>query len=266
MRALAQLVRHILFSSSCAACDSAVRWNALFCPRCAQTVVHPACNDAFAVTRREDGPRLISAFLYGGALRDAIRRMKFLGRSDLCRPLAEVAAGQLRCLDDSSEQICSGALWLPIPLTPSRLRTRGYNQAALLAVHLARIFAGTVSHTLDRVQDGEAAKPQVGKSRAERLRLSHETFRLDLDGFHRDLVARSGAQRSGAKPSEDVPDIVVYLVDDVCTTGATLRAAMQAIERAWTSTHKPWANTGLHLCGVTVAHAPDGDDLEDNGV
>ena len=95
---------------------------------------------------------------------------------------------------------------VPVPLHASRLRERGYNQAALLACELAQQAGLAIDEeTLVRKH---ATAPQVelnAKQRKENVR---------------DAFCCSGNALAGKR---------VLLIDDVCTTGATLEACAVAL-------------------------------------
>jgi ComF family protein len=95
---------------------------------------------------------------------------------------------------------------VPVPLHASRRRSRGFDQAADLARHLGL----PVSRALRRVR---ATAVQASLPAAKR----HANVR---DAF---AVTRTARELSGA---------VVVLVDDVCTTGATLDACAHALKEA----------------------------------
>ncbi len=73
-----------------------------------------------------------AAGAYAGALREALHAFKFGGKRALAKPLGDLVVEQ-----------CGGVLGphvdalVAVPLTPARERERGFNQAALLAAHLA---------------------------------------------------------------------------------------------------------------------------------
>jgi ComF family protein len=95
-----------------------------------------------------------------------------------------------------------------VPLHPRRLRERGYNQSSLLARELAKhIDLPVIENCLIRVKQ---AKPQV---RAGDVR---ERRRNVADAF----VCRD-AEVSGKQ---------IILIDDVCTSGATLESCATALK------------------------------------
>jgi ComF family protein len=103
----------------------------------------------------------------------------------------------------------SPQLLVPVPLHPRRLRSRGFNPAALLASAVARDIGIPVDPTaLIRVRDTES---QTGLDRAARRRNVRGAFRA--------------RRRLSAPPR-------VWLVDDVVTTGSTLAEAARVLRRA----------------------------------
>lgn len=95
----------------------------------------------------------------------------------------------------------------PLPLSPKRLRERGFNQARMLSEHLGRELDLPV---LDLLARTHRSGHQAERSDAERL------IAMQASPF----ILASGVS---------VPPRVL-LVDDVWTTGATLRAAKQVLE------------------------------------
>jgi len=102
-----------------------------------------------------------------------------------------------------------GRVLVPVPLHPRRLRSRGYNQSALLAWEVSKLTGLPVREDLlARVKD---APPQVGLA-------SVEERRRNVAGVF---------QCFG-----DVQDQAVLLVDDVVTTGSTMSACATALKSA----------------------------------
>ena len=191
-----ELFASLLAPPRCAACDTPAAWLAAFCPSCAQT----------AEPQKNDDPCDIAAFAYGGAVARAIARFKYEARPDLARPLGDLLA---RAVAAHSAAL-AGCLVVPVPLHRTRLAARGFNQAALLAARVARrMGAPVLPLLLARDRDtGQQAKLDR-RARAENV---------------------AGAFR--VRQPEDVRGRAVLLVDDVCTTGATLGACSRALIEA----------------------------------
>jgi ComF family protein len=187
------LVGRLVAPQRCAACDGEIRHGIAFCPPCAATLVRAENPD----------PSRIAAFVYGGAIAETLRRFKFEDRPDLA---AALAVGLIRYSAELGMGL--GDLIVPVPLHPSRLVERGYNQAALLAQRLAKPLGGTCAPRL--------------------LARTRQTARqTELD-----RIARAGnvAQAFAVVDPARVAGREVLLVDDVETTGATLTACRAALE------------------------------------
>ena len=98
---------------------------------------------------------------------------------------------------------------MPVPLHSRRLRSRGYNQSALLARALGKLTGLAVDERLvSRTRD---TPPQVrAASREQRRSNVEDSFRCNAH----------------------VGSIDVILVDDVATTGSTLSACAAALKDA----------------------------------
>ena len=115
---------------------------------------------------------------------------------------AELAARSARRAPDAAPDLV-----VPVPLHPRRLRARGFNPALVVARAVARTAAAPLAATaLERVRDTPS---QTGLSAAERRR-----------------NVRGALRARRAVPAR------VWLVDDVITTGATLREAARALRAA----------------------------------
>ena len=143
---------------------------------------------------------------YHGSLRDLVRLFKFSDRPDLAAPLALRALPHLRrqgALDGLD-------LIVPVPLAPLRRLRRGYNQAAELSSCLARLTGLTACRGALRRRLG--GRPQAGLPASRR--------RVNVRGQFTASRSRNLQGRS------------ILLVDDVWTTGATLRECAGALRRA----------------------------------
>jgi ComF family protein len=202
----------------CGACwEGIVRIVPPFCCRCGLPFVHVDARERLdGHDRRDAEPRACpaceasppafdwarAAARYAGPVRDAVQRFKFGRRPTLARALAALIVEQC------AAAVPVGAVFVPVPLARDRERERGFNQAALLADHVARaVGTRTRERWLARIR---ATAAQTALSAVER----HANVRGAF-------VASSSA--AGAD---------VVLIDDVLTTGATAAECARALRAA----------------------------------
>ena len=104
-----------------------------------------------------------------------------------------------------------GDVLTPVPLHPRRLRSRGYNQSALLAKELSKKLGLDMNQSL--LIRPKNNQPQVSASRDERRENVQGSFRCDGRADGRTVI----------------------LVDDVATTGSTLSACAAVLKSAGAS-------------------------------
>lgn len=162
------------------------------------------CAACLAKPRAFDRAR--AACLYDDASRGLILQLKYADRTDLSRLFAAWISRSARDLLAGADAIA------PVPLHPSRLFRRRYNQAAEIARPLARGQGlPFLPDALERVRDTAI---QGGKSAAGRRRNVAGAFAV------RETMRDRLAGRR------------VLLVDDVLTTGATAQACARALKAA----------------------------------
>ncbi len=162
------------------------------------------CDDCLAVARPWSRGR--AALAYGGNGRRLVLALKHGDRTDLVRPAARWMQRALAPL------LGPDLLLVPVPAHWTRLFTRRYNQAALLAQALARETGlGCLPDGLIRPR---LTPPQGKKSRARRF--------ADLEGAIRPHP-RHGGRLAGRR---------LVLIDDVMASGATLAASAEACRQA----------------------------------
>jgi predicted amidophosphoribosyltransferase len=138
-------------------------------------------------------------FPFDGTGRRLVLALKYANGRTLVKPIARAMA---RLVPQGSVDVVTWA-----PTSRARRRERGYDQAELLARAIAWRLGLPCRRLLVRAGD---ARPQTGRSRAERLAGPSFTAR-----------GRTGRR--------------VLVVDDVVTTGATLRNAASVLRRAGAS-------------------------------
>lgn len=155
-----------------------------------------------------------SAGIFEGALRLALHRLKYNGGESLGLPLGAYLANRLAVYElFPSEQVGVIDSVLAVPMHPLRERSRGFNQAALLAAPVAEIL-GVPLLPSKVVRRTRRRPPQVGLSPEARRRNLKEAF-----------VVPQGEVGS-------VNGRTVLLIDDVFTTGATVNACASALRDA----------------------------------
>lgn len=148
--------------------------------------------------------RLIAVDTFSAPLlSSAIHTLKYANAPDLAMPLGDMLASSVA----RAKVALENPLIVPIPLHPTRMHERGYNQAELLAQRLARASALPISNTAIIRARHTSTQTKQG-SRWERLENMEGAFQARNQAVHnRDII----------------------LVDDVCTTGATLNAAARSL-------------------------------------
>lgn len=153
--------------------------------------------------RSPDFQRAWTLFPYLPPLREAICSFKYRGKHTLAKPLARLMISALPREIDVD-------IIIPVPLHPTRLRMREFNQSLLVADQLGRHMARPVSTThLVRIT---ATDPQTTLTRQARLRNLRKAFEV-----HR---------------PQDLTDKRILLVDDVFTTGTTLNECAKTLRKA----------------------------------
>ncbi len=195
----------------CSTCLAQVEWILPpLCPTCGQPL--PAgspCPGRRRHPRQLDGLR--SAAWHAGPLRSAIHRLKYRGQRVLAPSLAAILVQAWRRGPPPAD------LLVPVPLHARRLRERGFNQAVLLAQALGH----------------ETGLP-VDAGALQRVRYTPPQVDLDAAGRLANVEGAFACRQSLAGRA-------VCLVDDICTTGATLEACAAALRQA--GARSVWAYT-----------------------
>ena len=200
----------------CPACTTGLPWLISACHCCAipLATADPTLLCGHCLQQPPSLAETHAACLYGAPLDRLLPRFKFHHDLAAGRLLAQLMARAFAPLPPAWPR---PAALLPVPLHPRRLRQRGYDQALELARPLARELQLPLRvDLLTRVRD---TAPQSRLQATQRQRNLKDAFRID---------------RNAALPAH------VVLVDDVMTTGATLHAAADALQRAGVARVDAW--------------------------
>ena len=195
-----ETILDLLFPPKCPFCGK-IQDAVGVCPNCEGSL--PRIPDAEALREGPDGLRCAGAVWYEGTVREALLRLKFQGGSDLAEPLGSLVA---RCAAEQLGGEFDTVTW--VPLSRKRLRNRGYDQAELLARSACRLWDTEPVRLLKKSTDSPA---QSGL---------------------RDAAARRANVLGVYEAVGDPAGKRVLLIDDICTTGATLTECARVLREA----------------------------------
>jgi len=186
----------------CPDCTAAIRIMPLFlCPGCGRLspggMTHPRCSTLTPLSA------LVSPYHYANpSIRRLIKDYKYHGALPIERLLVGLTGNGARSLRTLFPQ---EAVIVPMPLYGSRERERGFNQAATLARALGQALSLKVAMPLSRIRRTEEQARLTSAERRENCQRAFACTPLAGD---------------------------YILVDDVVTSGATMRAAAEALKKA----------------------------------
>lgn len=195
----------------CSDCKSKIHfYQHPICPGCGHEIttlgIHETC------VKNSSLDELIAASRYEGVMKQFVRQIKYRGYFNMIPTAAKILATRARGRLDSDFAITS------VPLHTKRLRERGFNQSELLGRELAKILKLPYASLLAKKR---ATKQQAELNRRQRL--------VNLDNVF---------ETTKTSPKK------IILVDDVCTTGATLNACAKALKKGGS----------IQVYGLVLAH------------
>ncbi len=229
----------LIFSRKCVGCG---KEGSYFCPACTKTIklvrqVCPVCErqtpfgqtHSFCLTRNSpDG--LISFFDYNGIIRNAVHQLKYKFVTDLEKEFWQIIVGDIekrkeemlllkRFIDDEKPIV------VPVPLHRQKENLRGFNQSSLFGKRMADLWKLSFSDKiLVRYRKVESQTKLTQKERAENIKGIFTINSMSLRAMQ-----------------EHGEAISVILVDDVWTTGSTLKEAARVLKEV--GIRKVWGIT-----------------------
>lgn len=184
----------LLFPPKCPFCEKLLEKSSDgMCPRCQRTL--PWLTEESAEQKLKDVSLCVSPLRYQNEVRESIRRYKFHGRTGYGGIYGALVA---QCINDHLKGRFDMISWTP--LSKKRERSRGYNQAFLVAQVVAKELEIPLVGTLHKVRDTPA---QSG--------LTNERER------HSNVLGVYALADKGLVEGKRI-----LLIDDVVTTGSTL--------------------------------------------
>lgn len=205
----------VLYPPRCVLCDAVTEYDRLCCRDCALVKTPLKLENAAQPLQG-----VLSPLEYSGNVRNAILTLKTYpderASQFLFRAMSEI-------LQAHWEQLHFD-WFVPVPLHPAGLASRGFNQAQLLAEMLAeQLQTEVIDDALRRL---DSTQPQHLLGQAERLENARASYRIG-----------AGAPANGGR---------ILLVDDVYTTGATMKTCAHLLLRAGAD----------EVYGIAASHAP----------
>lgn len=233
LRCISQAFINLLYPPLCLHCQAAMHNDThLLCDPCVELLelINPAercpqcfsanycsnkrlCNECLQRAPILDG--IAAAFDYVGPAASLVRKLKYANQPYLAKGCAAYLAAQFLQLNWPMPDVI-----VPVPISLTHLLERGYNQSMQLSLHLAEILQVPVQEALGR-KSGDYS--QAGLTRRQRCQLGGTCFKM--------------------KSGQHIQDKCVLLIDDVTTTGSTMRKCAEAMVEAY-----PAKIYGLTVC------------------
>jgi len=197
----------LVFPDLCSGCDNPLaKGEEIICTSCEYDLplfaADESIRDRFFGRINVVDARAFLKFYTGGVSQKLLHAIKYKGDKDLAIHLGRAFMKRLK-----NEGVFNEIdIIVPVPLHPTKLRTRGFNQSLILAQGIAVELGLKVDE--QSVMRLKKSETQTRKSRAERWQNVSGIFNVEGEGLENKNV---------------------LLVDDVITTGATLEACAEAI-------------------------------------
>ncbi|MEG3958801.1 ComF family protein [Microcoleus sp. herbarium2] len=213
---------NLFLKSNCPLCQRPAAGE--FCPYCHKQLHRCQLTDPGRFWHSEQ--RVFVWGEYGGALKRAIAALKYDGNPQLAKPLGGWLAEAWLSFP---ELAIDNLTVVPIPLHQEKLKQRGFNQAELLAESFCELTGLPLQrHGLERVKNTQALFALTPQQRQAEMK---NALSLGKD-FRRRL-----------------PRDRVLLVDDIYTSGTTVKSAIQILKLS-----------GISVYGTVALATPNKSD------
>lgn len=196
----------------CDLCVKKFHWiNGRTCDKCGKALPDTyrgrMCYDCMTFEHHFD--KGYSCLTYGLHEREVLLDHKYNGKGYMAMKFGDILYDRISCENLSPDVI------IPVPISAGRMKKRGYNQSALMARRLSRLWQVPVDE-----------KALVRKKETQLLRSLNPADRR---------LALAGAFELSLKGTAAVRDKEVMLIDDIYTTGATVDSCSKILKEAGAS-------------------------------
>lgn len=176
----------------CADCLSAKRIEGKTCRYCGKPKSECKCSDSGYNKPRYNG--IFAPYYYDGSIKNAVRRLKFSGYTELADTMGREIADTIRKRATTTFDIVTF-----VPISPKKKKRRGFNQAELIAQKVAAELGVSFVPTLNKIISTDSQRTKSGRHRGGNV--------FGVYDLAKDVSVESK---------------IILVVDDVRTTGATL--------------------------------------------
>ncbi len=192
----------------CADCYGRIQWiEEPICPQCGRLLSRPQLLCHVCQKRPFPLTQIRSATLFADPIAKFVHHLKYNDQFGLATPLANLMIEAWPKWETAVDLI------IPIPLHAQRRKMRGYNQATLLAEKF-----------------GAYCNIQVRENDLQRIKNTTPQVTLNAEDRQNNMKQAFVANNANIKGKN------ILLIDDVCTTGATMASAAEALLHAGAKT------------------------------
>ncbi len=205
MRRIIAWIRDLSFPPRCPFCGELSGKDGQYCAECQKGL--PLCH-VYTLTPNTKRPDLFclrAPYYYTGSARRAAKALKFYNHRSAAEQFARAMADM-----EQVSGLAQADFVTAIPLSRRRLRRRGFNQSEMIARQYALFKGMTYLETLEKHKDTPKQSLQISaKARAANVKGCYRVLEPDA-----------------------VRNKTVVLIDDVYTTGATMRECAKMLRQA----------------------------------
>jgi ComF family protein len=199
----------LLFPIQCLGCSQE---GDFLCPACFEKI---PLNQKIIYFKKSPLVGLVVASFYEHPLlKEALYKYKYDFVKDLAKPLGQLMTKRLTNFSNIFNE--NNSVLIPVPLHKKRLRWRGFNQVQLLTEEISQKLKIPINNNILIRKKYSLPQMQI-KDAQQRKRNIREAFVLGSDP---------------AQQGQTLMNKTIILVDDVCTTGATLEECAQILKKA----------------------------------
>lgn len=192
------------------------------CPNCKRRLPRPIRCPVCGTTEDLGGRFILASVVSyeNPVIRELLQNLKYKSKKTALEPINEMMNVYLQKIIKHLSSALSRSIIIPIPLHPTKEKKRGFNQAELIAEGLRQFLEGRLPKEVDlpRIETGNLVRIKNTDSQT-RLK-NYEERKNNVAGCFKILQPEKIAGKN------------IILVDDVFTSGATMKEAVRVLKGA----------------------------------